>query len=216
MPTVTGGNVSFGRTARPADFESKPVLVNLNFNIAEGEDAEAAVAFVADMAHRRAMVMLFRRDEVPPAAAQAYVDGQQDIKVTQLVPPVPKTRKKAEPITIGAKDPAAIDVVQDQPAPQIVEKVDGGANVVEQPKVDPAAVGEDWEKPVVITDTELQGACGKAQERLHNVAQIKAMIAEFAPKLGESQHPGPVASIPQEKRQAFLATLADLKPATQA
>lgn len=64
---ITNGQVEFERVMRPADFESKRAKVVLSFAIADGEDAEAVVANVGEMAKRRALTMV---GELNPAQAR--------------------------------------------------------------------------------------------------------------------------------------------------
>lgn len=64
---ITNGQVEFERVTRPADFESKRAKVVLSFAIADGEDAEAVVANVGEMAKRRALTLV---GELNPAQAR--------------------------------------------------------------------------------------------------------------------------------------------------
>src|SRR5229473_690271 len=81
MSTITNGTLVVERVLRPADFESKRASVSLSFAIEEGEDAEAVVERVGQMAHAQVMGLVRRPETLvggaalrrPPKAAEAPV-----------------------------------------------------------------------------------------------------------------------------------------------
>lgn len=86
---ITNGQVEFERVTRPADFESKRAKVVLSFAIADGEDAEAVVANVGEMAKRRALTLVgeVQAPAAKPAARPPKAAEEIPPNLDLMVPP---------------------------------------------------------------------------------------------------------------------------------
>jgi hypothetical protein len=57
MP-VTGGKISFSRTVRPADFESKSSTVELSFVLDDGDTLETVLSDLGKVAQAKALELV--------------------------------------------------------------------------------------------------------------------------------------------------------------
>ena len=197
---IAGGSVTYGRTVKPADYESKKVEVTLSFGLDEGEDADAMAALVIEKARRLAEDVIAGKKPAAPAVDTKAADAQKvaaaanlnaaDTKAAPVKPPKASTKKpteKADPITPPAepaKDEWDTDTAPAEPAK-------------------------------TITDTDLHQACSRKVADLKKVHEgaapglIRKLIGEYfkdAERVGKQ-----LKDIPQEERQDFLDELEKLK-----
>ena len=119
MLQVTNATVEFGRTLKPADFESKPVRVVLSGVL----DSPEALAVLGDMAYTEAMRLLAKGDDygrAPSADARA--------PLSPPAPTIPPASAAVVPPAPGAPaptiPPASAAVVPPAPAPTSAPSAD--------------------------------------------------------------------------------------------
>lgn len=235
---ISNGSVTFGRTVKPADYEGKKVEVTLAFAIAEGEDAENAIASVSVIAHDRAMVMLMMPDKAIgalPMPAPAETAAQPTGNVRE---PAKRTRRNLSEVVIGAAaiggEPSSTSIAPPSP-PAIPPNGDpadigtasegptggGSASSTSSPaasppasspaSADPATV-DDWDAPAKpVTQEDLVLACKAANGRLGNPVPIRALIAEYA-----GPPPAQAKDVPEAKRAEFIVKINALQPPQKA
>ena len=98
---VTNGQITYERTVRPADFESRKWKVEFSFAVDDGEDAAMAAARVADIAerevHKRLGLAVDAAQQPPKAPARP--PARPPTPATAPVPePEPATVQPAEPV----------------------------------------------------------------------------------------------------------------------
>ena len=197
---ITGGEATYSRMVRPADFENKSATVKFvitdDGNGTNG-DAEgivhAALQLARDHVHAALGLKTTAPDAKPPLAKEA-----------KSKPEKTKADLAAE---VLAKAAGGMDVVTAQPAEKVVPT----------PPTDSAPVtaaiddigGELTGEAGPITDAHLQDAITKANAAtdLKLTPKIKQLIATYAGE-GKRSH-----QIPTEKRKAFVTELDALKNA---
>lgn len=208
---ITNGKVSFSRRLRPADFEGKEALIELSFNIDDGEDATAVVERVGLLAQEKALQLV----GLKPAPSSASVS------LVSAAPPSGQKEKAAVALNEAEKPkrppgrPPAVK--QAEPDPKQGNGADPEASAelakAAHAAADPASVSDDdailgTESVPEVTDKQLTDAItrrnGALQQKIGAEApkKLRALIAKFA---------GPVPKqsrdIPQKVRQTFLAEL---------
>ena len=212
---ITNGTIKYGETRKIADYESKTGHVELSFNIPEGHDPHEAIESVHLMAreHLHAMLHGTKRSDVslpkePTAAKPAAAKAPK--AVTKAPAPAvadkPTTAAVADTTTAGDEMP---------PIPASMQRQNTAATSVGQT----TAVSVDEENlddllgltPTAakeITDKEMMDATQKCQSANKNGPAIHAAVRACGVKCP----PGRVIDIAQEKRQAFLDLLKEVKP----
>ena len=195
---ITGGEATYSRMVRPADFENKSATVKFvitdDGNGTNG-DAEgivhAALQLARDHVHAALGLKATAPDAKPPKEAKSK----------------PEKTKADLAAEVLAKAAGGMDVVTAQPAEKVVPTPSvGGAPVT-------AAIddigGELTGEAGPITDAHLQDAITKANAAtdLKLTPKIKQLIATYAGE-GKRSH-----QIPTEKRKAFVTELDALKNA---
>ena len=113
---VTNGTVEFERVTRPADFESKRGKVVLSFTIDEGEDAEAVVGRVGEIAIARALSMVGEKPVQAPPREVVAKAPKPPVVVAQE--PTAAATPPAEADTAsGSSAPVEADPAQPESAP---------------------------------------------------------------------------------------------------
>jgi hypothetical protein len=191
---VTNGVIKYGRSIKTGDFESKRGDVELSFTIAEGADADEAIAAVEGMAIKHVFDILgHQEDSARKAAPKAEAAGK-----------APKPPKATAAATTKAAD--ASDV-EEPPAPKFIEK-----EVAAKAAAAPAEENLDdllcMEPTKEITDKELTDATQKCQAAVKNAPAIRKLVAD----MGVKMPPGRIIDIPQDKRQEYLDKLKEVKP----
>jgi len=203
---MTGGSVTFERKIKPADYESKGAIVQLSFNIADGQDTQAVLDEVSKMAMGQALKMVGVQEQ--PGKTKADLEKEALDRAGQGNPPAassksprkPPSSKKTEEKADPAKDPAAVD---DAPA--------GERQVSANPedRKDPAAVDDALfsaaDAPKEITDAELMQEITAHNAKVKNAPEIRKLIGEYV------KPPGQARDIPQNQREAFVKKLKEIK-----
>ena len=196
---IAGGEATYSRMVRPADFENKSATVKFvitdDGNGTNG-DAEgivhAALQLARDHVHA-ALGLKATPDAKPPLAKEA-----------KSKPEKTKADLAAE---VLAKAAGGIDVVTAQPAEKVVPTppTDGAPVTAAIDDIGGELTGEAGP----ITDAHLQDAITKANAAtdLKLTPKIKQLIATYAGE-GKRSH-----QIPTEKRKAFVTELDALKNA---
>lgn len=197
MVEITNGVVKYGRTEKMADYESKRADVELSFNIANGEDADAAIKQVSAMCLAHVYTILKTSEmataKLDTAVAEAKPAKEKEAAKAPKIPATPKP--KATP----AADPAAMDEVETAPAEtKAAGSVDDGLD--DLMGSEPAARE--------VTDKELTDATQKCQAANKNAPAIRKLLSD----LGVKSPPGRIIDLPQEKRQQYLDGLTGVKP----
>lgn len=196
---ITNGTVTFERTIRPADFESKKASVTLSFALdADGKDGDGGEAIdrVGDLARHHALNMLGimeSRPEAPP--------------MEQTVPKrtrAPRVDPAAVTIDAAPPTPAAMT---GEPAPSTVAAE--SVNVS-----DPAAIVMPPAAPVEVkpvSDKDLTAACNAAVARKVDPVVVRLTLGKLAGKAEGVT--GSVADIAPDNRADALKTITELKAA---
>ena len=196
---ITGGEATYSRMVRPADFENKSATVKFVI----GDDGSGADGDAEGIVHA---ALQLARDHVHAALGlKATPDAKPPLaKEAKSKPEKTKANLAAE---VLAKAAGGMDVVTAQPAEKVVPT----------PPTDSAPVtaaiddigGELTGEAGPITDAHLQDAITKANAAtdLKLTPKIKQLIATYAGE-GKRSH-----QIPTEKRKAFVTELDTLKNA---
>lgn len=206
--TITGGLVSIEDGVKKAEEYAPPrkVRVELKFDVAEGQDAEAITRGVSAMASNQVAELLGSK----PLISNVVVATAAAAEPEKRGPGRPSTKKPA-----AAETPATITT------PSQVVDVTNAAAVVDTPAetiivTDPPA-GDELDAilgltvaEVVkeITDAELNAAVQKKNAALQDPPMIRDLITKFQP---DPAKPTLLANIAQDQRAAFLTDLEKLK-----
>jgi len=217
MTTFTGGQVTYERTVRPADYESKKASVVLSFNVDEGQDIQAVLDDVSKLAMTQAHKMVgLATAASTPAGAKEPTKTKADLEAEQAA-----ALKAKE----AAGDPKARANKPPSPKKKETEKPAADAATVEEPEAkgqistnpedrkDPAAMGDDdllspgAEKAEAITDAAIVDAITQHNAKVKNAPEIRKLIGTYvtAPKTAKD--------IPVDKRAEFLEKLKEIKAA---
>ncbi len=211
MTQITGGEVSFGKTVQPKEYESKRADVKLLFAVGEGEDFKEVFDRAAAEAEAKCYQLLGLT--VPP---KSQIVGEAAAGAGRRGPGRPPRLPESTGQNSGgpaagqttgattqAKDPAAI---ADDGIPAALKRTNGKANgereATDKP-ADPAAVADEWAaESSPITDQQLLEAITKKNAEIANPSAIRKLIGAYgAPS---------AAAMAADKRAAFLAELATL------
>lgn len=164
MGTVTGGEFSYTRTVKPADYESKSATTKLAFLVDEGQDAQVVLEGVSKIAVRHTLVVvgLMKPDEKPkpvvPAGDALISLAAAEVSIVPDKPPVNDkpaieaaeiARKRGRPA--GSKNKVTVDrppsvpveqaqpkaahaVALDQAAPVEAPSASTGAEILSNPE----------------------------------------------------------------------------------
>lgn len=200
MTTVTNGVVEYGRTVKPADYESKSAKVSLSFAIEDGSDPEGAVATVMDMC----IAEVHSRLGLAVAATSVMFPT---IRTQPVEAPKAEKPKQKPPVEVPAINPTS-QVDASVAAPGANARVPPSATV---PTSDPLAIedpGEEEPKPLEISNKEIQAAARQTMERGVSYNKVKALIEEL--------HGGVVGKsmtlFDQPTRVVYLKRLKELQP----
>lgn len=95
---ITDGSVTFERTTRPADFESKKASVTLTFTVEPGEDASLVAAEVGLIAQTLGLAMVgLPKVEAPKRTRRAAAASAEALEQARQDPPQPDPVAIAEP-----------------------------------------------------------------------------------------------------------------------
>lgn len=209
---ITNGTVTFERTLRPADFESKKASVTLSFAIdVDGNDENESVVIdrIGGLARQSCLGMLGLVEQPPKALPAHELPGA-------VVPTPPATRtRRAAP----AAAPPAEAIAQPAEAPPAASpSADPFAGATAAPDTSAAApTGTSPSPAPAAVDPRhqtkaLQDACaakvgsitdGDAKQRI--IIAVKALRAEFTGDAAKG-----CEAIPMDRRGDFLAKLAAL------
>lgn len=194
---VTNGTITYRRSIRPADFETKDATVVLSFTVEDGEKVETVMEAVAKLAQERALVMVGLKPSagaVRPAAAPAAGEP-----ASRTVP----GGKEAAAASLNAKDQAV-----KKPPGVKTKEVEPQIAVNPEDRRDPEQVDDpalDLEDGPEITDAALIDEIKAVNKKINKPPEIKALIWKYVGKT-----PSQSAQIPKEKRAAFLEELKKL------
>ena len=199
---IAGGSVTYGRTVKPADYESKKVEVTLSFGLDEGEDADVMAALVIEKARRLAEDVIAGRKPATPVTKTALENiNAQKATAAASLNAADKAATKVKPPKASGTKPA------EKPAEPVT------------PPAEPAK--DEWdtetaaEPAKTITDTDLHQACSRKVADLKKVHEgaapgmIRKLIGEYFKD--EERVGKQLKDIPQEERQDFLDELEKLK-----
>ena len=200
MSAIIGGSVTYGRTTKPADYESKKAEVTLNFGIEQetpAEDRNLFILSVGNMAIHHCNRMLGINE--PPAVYEPV----------PAVETAKRTRGPNKPKEVVIEDPFG-------GGPSLVPAADTGADAastttsaggfgeqtaeVVQPE-EFVASGE----AVAITDVDLMTALNKKAAELGGAKEINVLLGQYIAKGANPRE------IPQEKRPEFIEKIHGLK-----
>lgn len=198
---ITNGVIKYGETRKIADFENKRADVELSFTAPESTTQIAAfITAIQDEAKFRCHQMLgiSAKPEHLVSQALAFPNLLSDTEVADKRAKVHNRRAPkmpvAESVTVTPADPAAM-----------AEPEQYGKPVPEQIKEAAIAAGD---PSFVITDTDLLDATTKRQQDVKNPIAIRKLLGD----LGVKTPPGRLVDLTQDKRQAYLDGLKDIKP----
>lgn len=208
---ITGGQVTYGRKVKPADYEGKDAIVMLSFNVEDGQDAQAVLDGVSHMAMTKALSMVGLQprgtaEPTPPAggkeaAAEKLNAADKDkTTTTRKRPPAAEKDQDKTP----AKDPAAID--DGEPARQVSTTPEDRKDPSEI--VDENIFGAEPETPAkveTLTDAQLTDAISTHNGKVKNAQEIRKLIGQYV------KAPGQARDIPADKRAEFVAKLKEIK-----
>lgn len=213
MGSITGGSVSFTRTIRPADFESKSATVTLSFALDEGEDA-GFIDEVSSMAKEKALAAV----------------GVKAAPVATTTKPAKEPKAEASQETKDALKAAAAKSISDKEAAKAAKKSakDKKTETLEEPPLN-ISTGEERNDPdnlddegdaggdpdglddlaeqteaKEITDKELTDAVTQCAATTKNSVAIRKLREKFVAL------PKGFRDIPQQQRAEFIAGLKDI------
>lgn len=186
MAQITSGKVSYGRTVKTGDYESKRCDVELAFSVSEGEDFTATFDLTCRQVIRRFNEMTGAKDTIPEFA------GASVEQVVQTPTKAPKPEAPASTVAEAApkKGPGRPkkEKLEPKPEPEV--------EAAEDKKADECVAG--LEEPV--TDAEIREACTRAAPKI-GPDKVKAIRNTF--KVMQ------VIELPQDQRRAFLKAIED-------
>ena len=225
MSAILGGSVTYGRTTKPADYESKKAEVTLTFGIEQETPAEERNAFivtVGNMAIHHCNRMLGLNEQ-----PTAYVP------MAEVVPePVPEAAKRTRrtKAQVEADEAAAQAPVVDHPfggagkteeivqAPGTQAVAPGAGGFGEQTKTQTdderlekegsytfSAGDAGMTEVTDITDVDLMTALNRKAAELGGAKEINALLSLYIAKGANPRE------IPQEKRSEFVEKVHALK-----
>lgn len=194
MSVITGGSVTIedGEKKSTDYTPARKVSVTLNYDVPEGQDADAVLDRVADVANAKVDELLGRTKR--PTATKP---------VAEAAPPTGKGRKakeepKEEPKVAPLADPVTADIgLFEEQAPAAKPADDLGLDEFTVP-------------PAVITDADLNAKVMAKNKEIGNPVVIRTLIASFNP---DPSKPFSMGNISPAQRQNFLDRLAELKKA---
>ena len=198
---VTNGVIKYGETRKIAEYESKTASVELSFTIAEDEDADHVTNAVGEMVHRHFENMIGAKlAGVSPAATTAKPAAT---KAPAKAPKIPATPAAEKPAAKPAADAASM--VEEPEAPAATAKAE-----VQAPEDDGLGdlMGGAPAAATPITDKELTDSTQQCQAKNKNAPAIRKALNDC----GVKHPPGRIIDLPQEKRQAYLDKLKEIKP----
>jgi hypothetical protein len=201
MAVITGGKVNYGRTVKTGDYENKRADAELSFTVDEGEQPVTGI----EQASKLAFEAVVRILKLAPAASVAPATAPAPAEAAPVV---------VQPITKADLEKAAKAPRAAPGKKKANEAINATGRSVEggQP-ADPAEVDLGGQANfdailAIIPDTDLTAACNTKHAEINDRDRIKGLVGKYV-----DQPKGPVISIPQEKRAAFLAELKTLKKA---
>lgn len=210
MGKIAGGSVTFGRTIKPADYESKVANVTINFSSEDDGAWEALLNQSAAIAHAKAYELLGIKAE----PTKLTVKGGKALAAETVTENPPQTETKVETPASGG---SAASMEDEPPAGGDAAKDAYAAK--KKAEENPALVVDEGDglgdllgtttKPE-ITDQHLVDAVTRKNAEIKQPTLIREAIFKH---LADPSQPGQLKDIPQEKRQSFLDTLNALKGA---
>ena len=220
MSAIIGGSVTYGRTTKPADYESKKAEVTLNFGIEQETPAEECNAFlvtVGNMAIHHCNRMLGLNEQPAAYVPVAEAAAEQAAK-----------RTRRTKIQIEADEAAQAPVVTENPFGRSTAPGAGDAAEIEMNKggfgeqtagptpASSAAFSADaptaegfvfGAEPVAteITDVDLMTALNRKAAELGGAKEINVLLGLYIAKGANPRE------IPQEKRPEFIEKIHGLK-----
>lgn len=205
MTKILGGEVTYERSVKVADYENKKASVKLTFGIEEGTPAAETSFYIAQVT----------------SAARDHVEGVLGLKKIAVAPPVKAETVPApaaaptdkDKLAAAAAKPAEAPKPVRARAPRVVEQAKESEPAKPAPAVDPLAdlnedFGADPATAAPITDKELSEHCSAINGKIKNPVLIRQLIGKYTgPKPANAQN------IPAESRAKFVAELKTLQPA---
>lgn len=234
---ITGGRVTFERTVRPADFESKKAIVELSFSNEDNQSIQEVLDVVGSMARNKALELV---DLAPRATGAAGTTTKPaEAKTTTAAPKKDAATVVDEPASTKGKTKADLEKEQatalakskdaktTKPAKPPAAKKDAAEVVDEVPvngnistggeRVNPdevvdenlfAATGDDEATVEAITDEQLMSKITRHNAKINNPTAIRQLIGTFFPA-GE-RNGKQARDLPADKRAEFIEKLEKL------
>lgn len=217
MGQIISGHVFYSRKTKPGDYEHEQADVRLDFNLEDGEAAEAFVASVGVVAKIRAHAILNgatksdgKTAALPPQLQTTAATTGKDKLVAEAAAAAgaPKTgTAEAAPAKTAAKKPPATRKVEPEPRPEprpgpepeVEDTADDDADMA-------ALLGA---APAEITDADMVAKVTATNARIKDPGAIKKVIGKYV------EFPKGCRDIPQTLRHQASADLDALqaKPA---
>ncbi len=217
MGQITGGRVVYGRTAQPAQYESKKAEAEFSYVVAEGEDHAPLMEQAMMLAKAKVHEMLgLPADKVstaaaskapaataaatPNAPAQPAARTKADIEKEVVDAATPKTTRAAKPPKVPAATGQAISTGENREDPFQMTAAD-----------EPKANGTEFDlepdpKAKVWSDKDVQEAVAAVNDVIKDAIKIKEVIKKYV------QFPKGMKDIAQEQRAAFVEEVRGLLP----
>lgn len=209
---ITGGRVSFSRTVKPADYESKAATVELTFLVEEGEDHDPVLQAIGSIVQAKALELVGLKpagngSAGAPRATKPAGKTKADLEAEAAAAlggnPTSGKAAKTPPKAAAPKTGAAIST--GEPRGEADGSAHDAASVEDVTSAaDPAAIGDDdlmSAAPAEITDADLTSRITQHNAKIKNPVAIRQLIGKYV------KAPGQARDIPQDKRAAFLAEL---------
>jgi hypothetical protein len=212
--TVTGGVVSVEDGIKKSEeyAPARKVRVELHFDVPTGEDADAHIAGVSNLAQKHLAMILGGKVSTAAPSGPTKADLEAALKDKlggELTTDTTKAPASGPKRTGGKKADKAADAPAPAKAPAAdpdeLELSTGTAEAADDGLGD--LLGEEPEPE--ITDLELNNIVQKVNSVVKDGPTIRKLAAKFVP---EGKLPQ-LSNIPQDKRHAFVTELKALKPA---
>lgn len=197
--TTINGTVRYLKRVQQAQFEPAEAEISISFFTENEEEIAGLVDRAQSVVHRKVFELLGLKPPVKlvevASTATSAVEKAIEADAAKKGEVVEETVTKPRRIPAAKKPQAA-------PVDEIVEEVKPTAQVPEEIVPDGSAedgelVEENFDAPTarIIPDNELTNVTTTHNKTVQNTPAIKALVAEFAPRLSE---------IPQARRQEYL------------
>ncbi len=200
MVQITNGSVTFARSIKPADYETKRAEYTLNFVLDEGEGVDDALSVAGHFAQQHTLKLLAKEERIVAAVEQRasapVKPADEIIQGMENAVKAEKARRAVQPV-VEEFDPLDGSATSTPAASSPTPSASADYDPLIDGKAEPAARE--------ISDAELTQAVNKARERI-DPARIKTLRDEITGVVGKT-----MALMSQAERGKFVAALAAAK-----